>query len=84
MDLYQIWITLYSLVNEDRENGATPTRFSEFMNKPGIIQRPGHYDMFLRGVATQPQQAQDIFFTEEVSWNRIIFTVFHKTITIII
>lgn len=74
-------------MNEDRENGATPTRFSEFMNKPGIIQRPGHYDMFLRGVATQPQQAQDIFFTEEVSLNRIVVIaivfIFHKTVTII-
>jgi len=54
-------------VNEDRENGGAPTRFSEWMNKPGIIQRPGNYDMFLRGIATQPQQAQDIFFSEEVS-----------------
>lgn len=54
-------------MNEDRENGGTPTRFSEWMNKPGIIQRPGNYDMFLRGIATQPQQAQDIFFSEEVS-----------------
>lgn len=57
----------FSLVNEDRENGGAPTRFSEWMNKPGIIQRPGNYDMFLRGIATQPQQAQDIFFSEEVS-----------------
>jgi hypothetical protein len=56
----------YSLVNEDRENGGIPTRFSEWMNKPGIIQRPGNYDMFLRGIATQPQQGQDIFFSEEV------------------
>lgn len=56
-------------MNEDRENGGTPTRFSEWMNKPGIIQRPGNYDMFLRGIATQPQQAQDIFFSEEVSRN---------------
>lgn len=58
---------MFSLVNEDRENGGAPTRFSEWMNKPGIIQRPGNYDMFLRGIATQPQQAQDIFFSEEVS-----------------
>lgn len=57
------------MVTEDRESNGAPARFSEWVNKPGIIQRPGHYDMFLRGMATQPQQAQDIFFSEEVSQN---------------
>lgn len=62
-----MFILFYSLVNEERENIGSPTRFSEWMNKPGIIQRPGNYDMFLRGIATQPQQGQDIFFSEEVN-----------------
>jgi len=74
---------IISLVNEDRENGATPTRFSEWMNKPGIIQRPGHYDMFLRGIATQPQQAQDIFFTEEVVKRGNRFARFGEGIVVI-
>ncbi|XP_027853231.2 peroxidase-like [Aphis gossypii] len=65
--LHSLVPSVFNLVNEDRENGGAPTRFSEWMNKPGIIQRPGNYDMFLRGIATQPQQAQDIFFSEEIT-----------------
>ncbi|XKL67089.1 hypothetical protein PGB90_010509 [Kerria lacca] len=55
-----------SLVNESRALVAE-IRFSDFMNKPGIIQLPGNFDHFLRGLITQPQQEQDIFFSGEIT-----------------
>lgn len=55
-----------SLVNESRTL-VDEIRFSDWMNKPGIIQVPGNFDNFLRGLITQPQQEQDMCFTSEIT-----------------
>lgn len=41
-------------------------RLSEWINRPGIIQAAGNLDNFLRGLISQPQNQQDIFFNSEV------------------
>ena len=55
-------------------------RFSDWMNRPGIIQAPGNFDNFLRGLITQSQQEQDISFTPEV--NNVFLFNFYSVLCI--
>lgn len=57
---------MISLVNDNR-TVVDRVRFSDWMQRPAVIQAPGNYDAFLRGFVTQSQQVRDIFFSEEVS-----------------
>lgn len=63
-----IWSFLcfcFSLVSENRTL-VSEISLSEWVNKPGIIQVPGNFDNFLRGLISQPQNQQDMFFNSEV------------------
>lgn len=70
--LYEYVKILYhhSLVNESRAV-VGELRLSDWMNRPGIIQAAGNFDNFLRGLITQPQQEQDVFYTDEVWISRV-------------
>ncbi|XP_065216413.1 peroxidase-like isoform X2 [Planococcus citri] len=55
-----------SLVSENRTL-VNQISLSEWANRPGIIQAPGNFDNFLRGLISQPQHQQDIFFSSEIT-----------------
>lgn len=42
-------------------------RLSDFFNRPGVIEEGHNMDHLTRGLATQPQENVDTYFTSEVN-----------------
>ncbi|XP_076249347.1 peroxidase [Calliopsis andreniformis] len=54
------------LMNENRFVQSA-LRLSDYLNKPGIIEKFNNMDDLMRGMSYQPQKASDIFFDVEVA-----------------
>ncbi|XP_046398889.1 peroxidase-like isoform X2 [Ischnura elegans] len=54
------------LYEENREFNDT-IHLSNHYNQPFVIEKPGHFDSLVRGMATQNSQQMDLLFTEDVT-----------------
>lgn len=52
---------------DEHRSTFSALRLSDHLNRPQIIEEGNNFDDLARGMHTQPQQASDKFFTEEVS-----------------
>lgn len=58
-------IMFYSLISEVRSSTGA-LRLSDWLNRPAIIEAGDNYDALSRGLATQPEQLNDINFDPEI------------------
>lgn len=61
----KFYFNFFSLISEVRSSTGA-LRLSDWLNRPAIIEASDNYDSLTRGLATQPEQLNDINFDPEI------------------
>lgn len=72
------FLRFYRLYGEERDVN-TSLSLKDHYNRPHVVQKPGHLDGLIRGLATQHSQKLDMDYVREV----IIFVCFFISLGVI-